>query len=114
MALESKNGDGDVWRIDKRISLDHLLTPLLWVGTVAYIVATANARIDNLEEAKTSNESFIASVQTTNNNVTDRLARVETELGNMKDQVRQLNTVINRIDRKLPTFEEMEDQGDRP
>lgn len=100
------------WHIDKRISLDHLLTPLLWVGTVAYIIATANGRIDNLEEAKTRNETFIAAASATNANVTDRLARVETELANMKDQFRSLNTVINRIDRKLPTFKELDQQED--
>lgn len=104
----------DAWRIDKRISLDHLLTPLLWVGTVAYIIAAANGRIDNLEDNKARTEKFIEAAQSTNGNVTDRLARVETELSGMKDQVRALNTVINRIDRKLPTFKELEDQDNKP
>ena len=112
MADTTGNG-GAVWHIDKRISLDHLLTPLLWVGTVAYIIATANGRIDNLEQANARSETFIAGAQTANNDVTDRLARVETELVNMKDQVRLLNTVINRIDRKLPTFKELEEQEQR-
>lgn len=105
---------GDAWRIDKRISLDHLLTPLLWVGTFAYIIATANGRIDNLEENKDRTEKFIEAAQTANGNVTDRLARVETELAGMKDQVRALNTVINRIDRKLPTFKDLDDQDNKP
>lgn len=111
---EVREDMNDAWRIDKRISLDHLLTPLLWVGTVAYIIATANGRIDNLEENKARTEKFIEAAQTTNGDVTDRLARVETELAGMKDQVKAMNTVINRIDRKLPTFKELEDQDSRP
>lgn len=112
--MADTNGNGHAtWHIDKKISLDHLLTPLLWVGTVAYIIATANGRIDNLEDAKTRNETFIAAAAATSTDVTDRLARVETELGNMKDQVRQLNTVINRIDRKLPTLREIDEQDQR-
>lgn len=105
MADNGKDG----WVIDKRVSLDHLFTPILWVGTIVFFIATQNGRIESLEEQKAESKKFIEKSTEKQDELTIRMTKMEIEFMNLQKLVAAQSTVINRIDRKLPTFKELEE-----
>ncbi len=107
--MADTEGDSDMWRIDKRISLDHLFTPVLWVGTLVYVIAVYGSQIDFMKERQVESREFIKESNTKNAQLTDRMTKLETEFNNLQDLVKIQSTVLNRIDRKLPTFKELDE-----
>jgi Tfp pilus assembly protein PilO len=92
------------WRVSRTVSLESVLMVLIWAGTAVWYISTGSERLSQIEKEQDRNRAVI-----------ERLSAVETETKNLKETIGDLKTVINRIDRKLPTFKELQQQDeDRP
>jgi hypothetical protein len=100
---DNGHGDSDVWKIDKRVSVGNLIVLVAYGASSIWFMATTNARQDGEESDIKDNKTSIEQIQAANINVAERLAKLEV-------RVDVLATTINRIDRKLPTFKELEQQ----
>lgn len=87
----------EVWRFDKRISVDAALLILQSIAFV-WFMAKMDSRIEWTENDGKTQAAQIVAMQGANAGVIERLARLE-------EQMRALNTIVNRIDRKLPVLE---------
>lgn len=103
-------GGGDVWRLEKKVSIGELFTGVTLLVGVSFFIATFNQRMESIEEKQSDNKAFIERSAVRNEEVSIRMTKMEIELTNLQKLVALQSSVLNRIDRKLPE----DDAGQRP
>lgn len=84
------------WRVDKHIPIAVIVMLALNAAAIVFYGGQMDERITNVENRLTKNEASIKAIETTNNLLGNRLTRIE--------------TILERIDRRLDRSEDRPDQ----
>lgn len=112
------------WHFEKRISLDNAFFIGLQMLLAVWFVSKADSRIEKLEtwdpflkQIQDSRPVTLLRLQQLEDRqvqaiaMIERISKLESQVNNLSQLVQVQSAVINRIDRKLPTLEEIENNN---
>jgi hypothetical protein len=85
------------WHLSKRISIETVVIMLVQTVALVWFASKMDSRVENLENNQVTALTMV-----------ERITKLESEVENLGDLVQVQSSVINRIDRKLPTLKELE------
>ena len=87
------------WHLSKRISVETVVIMLVQTIALVWFASKMDSRVENLENNQVTALSMI-----------ERIVKVESEVKNLGELVKVQSSIMNRIESKLPTLRELDEQ----